>query len=172
MQLLTGKEAVKRVSNLINEKHQVHGYAVDLTAKQIYTLNPTGEVDFGGSEYVPAQRHAVPTHQKHSQDRYQWWMLVHGAYQMEFNETVELADDEIALLEPHERLLRAGAEHPSQFLRGRSDPLATLLSVTCARVQIKQNARVATLRVFRLTGPAAARAPRKTAKPAKKKKRR
>lgn len=166
MQLVSGKEAVERVRNLINPNQQVHAYAVELTAKQIYNLNPTGEVDFGGSEYVPAERHPLPTHQKHSQDRYQWWTLVHGAYQMEFNEILELAENEIALLEPHERLLRAGAEHPALFLRGKLNPLTTLLSVTCARVQIKQNARVSTLRVFRLVG-----APGPAAKPAKKKKR-
>lgn len=167
MQLVSGKEAVERVRNLINAQQQVHAYAVELTAKQLYNLNPTGEVDFGGSEYVAAEQHPVPTHQKHSQDRYQWWSLVHGAYQMEFNEVLELAENEIALLEPHERLLRAGAEHPALFLRGKLNPLTTLLSVTCARVQIKQNARVSTLRVFRL----AAAAPPSGAKPAKKKKR-
>jgi len=170
MQLVTGKEAVQRVRNLVSEKHQVHAYSVELTVKLISSLNPTGEVDFGGSEYVPAQPGHLPTHQKHSQDRYQWWNLVHGAYQVEFNETLELAPDEIALLEPHERLVRAGASHPVQFLRGNIDPVVTLLNVGCARLQIKQNARVATLRVFRLAEPApAATAPKKAAKPAKKK---
>lgn len=167
MQLVSGKEAAQRVRNLINAQHQVHAYAVELTAKQIYSLSPTGEVDFGGSEYVAAERQPVPAHQKHSQDRYQWWSLLHGAYLVEFNEVGELADNEIALLEPHERLLRAGAEHPALFLRGKLNPLTTLLSVTCPRVQIKQNARISTLRLFRLTGAAAA----KPAKPAKKKKR-
>ncbi|MBI2956338.1 MAG: hypothetical protein HYY26_03380 [Acidobacteria bacterium] len=165
MQLVSGKEARQRISNLINEKHQVHAYAVDLTAKQIHRLDPTGNVDFGGSEYVAAEPHPMPTHPKHSQDRYQWWTLPHGAYLVEFNESAELADDQMALLEPHERLLRAGAELPAQYLRGRQNPLSTLLSVTCAQVQIKQNARVATLRLFRLA-PAAA--PAQPAKPAKK----
>lgn len=165
MQLESGKEAVQRVRNLINDKHQVHAYAVELTAKLIYRLNPTGEVDFGGSEYVPAEAHPMPSHQKHSQDRYQWWTLMHGAYRLEFNETLELADDEIAYLEPHWRLLRAGAEHPATFMRGAISPLTTLLSVTSAQVHIKQNARVSTLRVFRLGAAPKA----KPAKPAKKK---
>lgn len=169
MQLVTGKEALARVRNLINPQHQVHAYAIELTAKQLYALNPTGQVDFGGSEYVPAEPHPVPSHQKHSQDRYQWWTLAHGGYQVEFNEVVELAEDEIALLEPHERLLRAGAEHPALFLRGKLDPLATLLSVSCPRLEIKQNARISRLRIFRLTGAAAAPKAAKSAKPAKKK---
>lgn len=173
MELMSGKQAVARVRNLLSEKHQVHAYAVELTAKHIYNMNPTGAVDFGGSEYVPAERRPVPTQQKHSQDPYQWWTLMHGAYLMEFNEILELADNEIALLEPHERLLRAGAEHAVQFLRGKLNPVTTLLSVTSARMQVKQNARVSTLRVFRLSGGAApaAAAARKPAKPTKKKKR-
>src|SRR3990172_11820236 len=166
MQLVSGREAVQRVRNLIKAEQQTHAYAVELTAKQLYSLNPTGAVDFGGSEYVAAEPHPVPTHQKHSQDRYQWWTLGHGAYQVEFNEVIELAEDEMALLEPHERLLRAGAEHPALFLRGKINPLTILLSVSGARLEIKQNARISTLRIFLLC---AARAAPKAAKPAKKK---
>ncbi len=165
MQLVSGKTAVQRVGNILSEKHQVHAFAVDLTARQIFRLDPTGTVDFGGSEYVAAERHPMPTHQKHSQDRYQWWTLPHGAYMVEFNETIELAEDELGLLAPHERLLRAGAEFPPQYLRGPHNPLSSLLNVSCVQVQIKQNARVATLRVFRLSGAAK---PAKAAEPAKK----
>ncbi|MFQ5817574.1 MAG: dCTP deaminase [Terriglobia bacterium] len=167
MQLLPGKRAVQRLKNLVSEKHQVHAYHVDLTACNIYGVNPTGEVDFGGSEYIPAQPAELRTHQKHSQDRYQWWELHHGAYRVEFNEALELADNEIALLETHERLLRAGASHPANFIRGHAAPLHTLLSVSSARIQIKQNARIATLRVFQLAP--AAKPPRAQARPATKK---
>lgn len=170
MQLLPGKLAAQRLKNLVSEKHQVHAYHVDLTARNIYGVNPTGEVDFGGSEYVPAQRQELHSHQKHSQDRYRWWDLPHGAYLVEFNETTELADNEIALLEVHERLLRAGASHPANFMRGHVNPIHTLMSVTSARVQIKQNARIATLRVFQL-GPAPKTAATKS-RPATAKKRR
>ncbi|MFQ5724062.1 MAG: dCTP deaminase [Terriglobia bacterium] len=166
MQLVSGKQAVQRIQNLVSEKHQVHAYAVELSAKQIYGLAPTGQVDFGGSEYVAAERQPVPTHQKHSQDKYQWWTLMHGAYLVEFNETLELAEDEIALLEPHERLLRAGAEHPSLYLRGKQNPLTILLSVSGAKMEVKQNARISTLRVFHLVA-----APKAAKPPAKKKKR-
>lgn len=172
MQLVSGKEAAQRIQKLVSEKHQVHAYAVELSAKQIYGLAPTGQVDFGGSEYVAAERQPVSTHQKHSQDNYQWWTLMHGAYLVEFNETLELAEDEMALLEPHERLLRAGAEHPALYLRGKQNPLTVLLSVASARVELKQNARISTLRVFRLANARIrAGAPHPAKAPAKKKKR-
>ena len=171
MQLLPGKAAVQRLKNLVSEKHQVHAYHVDFTARTIYGLNPTGEVDFGGSEYVPAQRQDLRTHQKHSQDRYQWWELPHGAYLVEFNEALDLADDEIALLEPHERLLRAGASHNANFIRGQTSPVHTLLNVTSARIQIKQNARISTMRVFKLAPATKGATPAKPAKKGKAKRR-
>jgi hypothetical protein len=35
MELVSGKETVQRVHNLVSEKHQVHAYAVELTARHI-----------------------------------------------------------------------------------------------------------------------------------------
>lgn len=172
MELVSGKKAAQRVGNMISPNHQVHAFAVDLTAKQVYILYPTGQVDFGGGEYMAAERHELPSHRRHSQDPYHWWNLVHGAYQVEFNETLELANDEIGVLAPHERLLRAGAQHPAVFLRGRQNPITTVLSVTSARLQLKQNARLSSLRVFRLRGArAGAKAGKKAAASAKKQKR-
>jgi hypothetical protein len=61
-----------------------------------------------------------------------------------------LAADEAALLEPHDRLLRAGASHVAVFLRGHLAPLQTLLYVNALHLEIKQNARISSLLVFRL----------------------
>jgi len=170
MQLRSGKEAAQRMHRFISSKHQVHAYSVDLTARQIYSLGPTGAVDFAGSDYLAADPHAVSAYQKHSQDKYRWWSLLHGAYLVEFNETLELAENEIALLEPHERLLRAGAVHPALYVRGKVDPIATMLSVAGAKIEIKQNARISSLRLFRLAAdPSRPAAPKKAGKKAKKK---
>ncbi len=170
MQLRSGKEAARRMRRFISSKHQVHAYSVDLTARQIYSLGPTGAVDFAGSDYLAADPHAVSAYQKHSQDKYHWWSLLHGAYLVEFNETLDLAENEIALLEPHERLLRAGAVHPALYVRGKVDPLATMLSVAGAKIEIKQNARISTLRLFRLAAaPSRPAAPKKAKKKTKKK---
>ncbi len=170
MQLRSGKETARRMHRFISSKHQVHAYSVDLTARQIYSLGPTGAVDFAGSDYLAADPHAVSAYQKHSQDKYRWWSLLHGAYLVEFNETLELAENEIALLEPHERLLRAGAVHPALYVRGKVDPIATMLSVAGAKIEIKQNARISTLRLFRLAAaPSRPAAPKKAKKKTKKK---
>jgi deoxycytidine triphosphate deaminase len=150
MEPLSGKEAASRVTGMVSAKHQVHGYAVGLTVKNIFALDPTGRVDFGGGEYMPAGRIAVEPLRRNPEDKYQWWELGRGCYFVEFNETLELPPDEMALLEPDERLLRAGASHSSNFLRGRIAPVEVLLQVEALTMLMKQNARVSRLRVFKL----------------------
>lgn len=160
MNLLTGKEAAARARGILQGKYQVHGHSVDLTVKQIYVLDPTGQLDFGGSEYSPAGRIALEAARRHPEDPYAWWDLTRGSYFVEYNESVELAEDEVATVEAHDRLLRSGASHSMVFLRGRAAPLGTLLHVGALSLEIKQNARISRLRLFRLVnqaGPVPAR---------------
>jgi deoxycytidine triphosphate deaminase len=115
---------------------------------------------------------AVAPLRRNPEDKYQWWELGRGCYFVEFNETLELPPDEMALLEPDERLLRAGASHTSNFLRGRIAPVEALLQVEALTMLMKQNARVSRLRVFKLAAAPAvlvtpatkAAAPKKAAK--------
>ncbi len=167
MDLLRGKDGVTRVTGLINAKYQVHGYSVNLTVKSVSVVDPLGQLDFGGSEYVPAGRVGLATRRIRAEDRYEWWELERGCYFVEFNETLELAEDEIALLEPDERLLRAGAVHVPMFLRGRVAPIETLLHVEALRLKVKQNARISRVRIFRFAAPGG-RALRRAGKPKKK----
>ena len=169
MEPLNGKEISARVTGMTSAKHQVHGYSVDLTVKRVYVVDPTGRVDFGGSEYIPAGRIEVAALRRNPEDKYQWWDLGRGAYFMEFNESLDLAMDEMAVLEPDDRLLRAGAMHPALYLRGKASPLEMLLDVNVTRLQMKQNARVSRVRVFRMGGakagvPAATKPAKSTGK--------
>lgn len=150
MELLTGKEILARIQGVLNPKFQVHGTAIDLTVKTIYAVDPVGMVDFGGSEYKPAGRVTIASLRYNREDKYEWWDLSRGCYIVEFNESMQLADDEVGMLEPEERLLRAGASHPSHFVRGRVSPIETLLDVNTLRIQIKQNARISRIRVFKI----------------------
>jgi deoxycytidine triphosphate deaminase len=168
MEPLSGKEAATRVMGMISSKHQVHGYAVGLTVKNIFAVDPTGRVDFGGGEYTPAGRMAVTPLRRTPEDKYLWWELGRGGYFVEFNETLELAPDEMALLEPDERLLRAGVSHASNFLRGRIAPVEALFHVDALTVLVKQNARVSRLRIFKMASGGMVVAPVKLA-PAQKK---
>ena len=174
MEPVPGKEIAPRVTGMISPKHQVHGFTVDLTVKNIASVDPTGRVDFGGSEYTAAGKLPIAAQRRNMEDKYLWWDLGRGSYFIEFNETVELTPDEFGYLEPDDRLIRAGATHAPLYLRGRVAPLETLLTVDAVRLQIKQNARIARVRVFRVGAASAKAAPtaaaKAAAKPARKKK--
>jgi deoxycytidine triphosphate deaminase len=161
MNLRTGKEAAARVQGMLNPKYQVHAHSVDLTAKTLYAVDPTGRVDFGGSEYQPMSRVPLQGRRQNPEDRYPWWTVARGIYIVEFNETLELPEEEIATLEPEPRLLRTGATHPSVFLRGNISPVEILLEVHAVQLEIKQNARISCLRLFRLAESASPKAPSK-----------
>ena len=166
MHPISGKEAAARLTGIISAKFQVHAYSVDLTVAKVYAIDPTGKVDFGGNEYSPAAHTAQVSHRRRPEDNYEWWDLGRGCYTVEFNEGMKLADDEIAVLEPDERLLRAGASHTTSWVRGQAAPLETLLFVGALNVLVKQNARIGRLRVFRFDSGAAHSA---AAKPSAKK---
>ena len=144
------------MTGMISPRYQVHGYSIDLTAKQIYSMDPAGHVDFGGTEYAASARVPVASLRRNREDRYEWWDLSRGAYMLEFNESLALAPNEIAIVEPDERLVRCGAFHGTGFLRGQGERLETLLVVGTLSINIKQNARVSRVRVFRFGAPPAA----------------
>lgn len=159
MEPLSGAEAAARLTGMISPRYQVHGYSIDLTAKQIYSLDPAGQVDFGGTEYSASGRVPVASLRRNREDKYEWWDLSRGAYMVEFNESVALEANEFAILEPDDRLVRCGASHGTAFLRGQGERLETLLIVSTLNIHIKQNARVSRIRVFRFgTAPPAAAA--------------
>jgi deoxycytidine triphosphate deaminase len=151
MQILGGKVSAGRVSGILHPKYQVHGYSVHLTARKIFSIEPNGQIDFGGSEYIAAGRIEIQSQRTRQEDRYQWWELRRGSYFVECNEALDLAENEIALIEPDDRLLRAGAWHVPFYLRGRVESVQLLLAVGTARLRVKENARLARFRLFRIT---------------------
>ncbi len=151
MQLLAGKVAAARTAGILHPKYQVHGYSVHLTARKIFSVDPTGQIDFGGGEYIAAGRMEIAPQHLRLEDRYQWWDLGRGTYFVECNEILDLAEDEVALIEPDDRLLRAGAWHVPFYVRGRVAPVQLLLEVGAVRLRVKENARLTCLRLFRIT---------------------
>jgi hypothetical protein len=148
MRLLTGKEAAEHVAGIIHAKYQVHGFSVHLTVRKIYAADPVGKLDFGGGEYVPAGRVALTPRQLRAEDNYLWWELDRDSYFVECNETISLESDQIALIEPEDRLLRAGGWHVPLFVRGHVDPVELLLTVGVLQLRVKENARIARVRLF------------------------
>ena len=150
MQLLSGKDAATHVAGILHPKYQVHGFSVHLTARKIYAIDPVGKLDFGGGEYAPAGRIEIAPRQLRPEDNYLWWELDRGSYFVECNETLSLAPDQIALIEPEDRLLRAGGWHAPLSVRGHLDPVELLLSVGALQLRVKENARLARVRLFRI----------------------
>ncbi len=173
MELMSGKAAADHISGILHPKYQVHGFAVHLTARKISSIDPIGQIDFGGNEYVAAGKIELTAHALRPEDKYLWWDLSRGSYFVECNETLHLAADEIALIEPEDRLLRAGGMHAPLLVRGHVSPVELLLQVGAPRLLVKENARFARIRLFRIgTGKSAARVSRaKTSRTPKKAKR-
>jgi hypothetical protein len=150
MHLLSGKAAACHISGILYAKYQVHGFSVHLSARKIFALDPTGQVDFGGNEYIAAGRVELATHALRPEDNYLWWELSRGCYFVECNETLNLAPDEIAMIEPEDRLLRAGGWHVPLFLRGHVAPVELLVEVGVEKLRVKENARLSHVRLFRI----------------------
>lgn len=150
MQILSGKDAAEQIAGIIHPKYQVHGFSVHLTVRKICAIDPAGKLDFGGGEYVPAGRVEIAPRQLRPEDNYLWWELDRDTYFVECNETISLASDQIALIEPEDRLLRAGAWHAPLFVRGHVDPVELLLTVGVLQLRVKENARIARVRLFRI----------------------
>jgi hypothetical protein len=166
MELLTGNDAATHIAGIIHPKYQVHGFSVHLTVRKIYAVDPVGKLDFGGGEYVPAGRVAIAPRQLRPEDNYLWWELEKETYFIECNETLSLAPDQIALIEPEDRLLRAGGWHAPLFVRGHVDPVELLLTVGVLQLRVKENARIARVRLFRIGDMIkSARAQRKSSTP-------
>jgi hypothetical protein len=151
MQLLSGKDAANHISGILHPKYQVHGFSVHLTARRIYAIDPVGQLDFGGGEYVPAGRVELAPLPLRPEDNYQWWQLERQSYFVECNETLRLASDQIALIEPEDRLMRAGGWLVPLFVRGHLEPVELTLVVGVTQLRVKENARLARVRVFRIS---------------------
>ncbi len=150
MKLLPGREAAASLNRLIHERTQVHDYSIDLTVKAIFEITECGSVDFGNSEYTLGRRDEIETYKRNPDDKYGWWDLARGCYLMHLNESVALHDDEIALVQSDERLLLCGAYVPSFFFRGPRQLLEALLVVGDQGIEIKENARVASLIIIKV----------------------
>lgn len=150
MQLLSGKDTAEHIAGIIHPKYQVHGFSVHLTARKIYSIDPAGKLDFGGGEFVPAGRVEIEPHQLRPEDNYRWWDLGRESYFVECNEMLSLAPDQIALIEPEDRLLRAGGWHVPLFVRGHLEPVELLLTVGVQLLRVKENARLARVRLFHI----------------------
>lgn len=141
MGLQSGNEVLKRIQDIVHGDTQVQSSRVDLTVNTVFEITGGGALDFGGSEFEPAETERVATEKKHPDDDYGWWHLEPGTYLIEYNETLQPGENPL-LLTPLQRLIQAGASHASQVVTEDEDPVQTLLEVGDGGCHLKENCRV------------------------------
>lgn len=148
MNLLTGEDVETFLNGIIHAKTQVGSLWVDLTVKEIHRLTKRGSLDFGGSEYCPAETVPLKAHRRADDDKYGWWELRHGMYLIHYNESLNLPDNYMAVLSPHPRLTATGSTHSKTNLF-HGDSFNSVLDIPQAGCALKENCRVSRLQVFR-----------------------
>lgn len=141
MDLQSGRSVSRKVNNILHRETQEQNYQFDLTVNTVARLVSPGSLDFGGSEFKPAETETIEPQKRDPDDDYGWWNLDAGTYHIEYNETVQ-PDDHPVLLVPLQRLIQAGATHPTQIVTSKSDPLEMLLNVGNGGCNLKENCRV------------------------------
>ncbi|MFX1505139.1 MAG: dCTP deaminase [Promethearchaeota archaeon] len=144
MRFLKNKNLEESWENLVYPPKQLVGITLDLTVKRIYSLKKQGTLDFGGSEYQPAD--LEPLSPKLEDDpKYGFWTLSAGSYIVEYNENLP-ENENLAFVYPHQRLLHTGCFHASFIIdpSRNSQSIQGLLSVNAQGVRIKENARIST----------------------------
>ncbi len=141
--MMANKNLEEMVGERIYDDVQVHEDRIDLTVSEIFSIEGGGELDFGGSEYVPSELKKLETIKKHEDDDYGWWELEKGTYLMELNEKISGGR---ALLQPMDRLLKTGCFTPTKVVDGReNNNILCLIHVNQHGVNIKENSRIVSL---------------------------
>lgn len=152
MKILSGDAVFETfLDNTLHADTQVEETSVSLTAGAVYEPTGPGHLDFGGSEFQLANRHSVEPIRRDDDDDYGWWSLAEGQYIVEFNETIDLTGGDYALVQPHDHLYWNAVFHPTLLLDEDDSDASLSIPFTVGHngVEIKENARVSSLRVIR-----------------------
>jgi hypothetical protein len=119
-----------------------------LTVHRVGRPASRGALDFGGSEYRPAEVEWIEPVKQSADDTYGWWQLDEGHYLVEFNETLQATERQRFYLQTWEAVVATGTFHPFTLLYGPKEGLRVLISVGPGGLNIKENARFSELGVL------------------------
>ena len=149
MSFLAFDELKKQISNIVYEDTQRHNNHIDLTVGEVHRINGAGSLDFGGSEFKPATTEKLKPEKQKPDDDYGWWKLQQGPYKIIFNEELKLNEGHSALISAHPHAREAGIISDSYTIsEDNSGDFSITVTVSEAGCNIKENARIAELRVF------------------------
>lgn len=148
MRILDADATSRRLGGLVHLDTQRAAAGLDLTVDEVARLTGPGALDFGGSEFQPADLATLDPEPASPDDDYGWWELEAGTYAIRYNEALELDAGQLGVIHPLPRLQRAGASHGSFVVDGVEDPVEALLTVGEAGCRLKENCRVSRLLVM------------------------
>lgn len=150
MILLQSDELPEHIESLIHLETQQHDKHIDLTVDTIFQYHKTGALDFGGSEFEPAEKRTLAPQKRNTGDDYGWWHLSEGTYQAVFNEMLKDFEDTIALLTPHRHARQTGIIANTTVVSDPQEENRLTMNFTVPQIgcNIKENARFATLYLF------------------------
>lgn len=137
MEILSGKETADFLDNIVYLDTQLSEFGIDLTVDNIYKIEGSGEIDFGGDERKDADISEMEPSLRDSDDDYGWWELEPGTYLIEHNE--DLSEEKVCIIQPLQRITRNSTTHPTKL----TTELGKIpLHVGGKGIEIKENSRV------------------------------
>ena len=141
----TADALAQQLDGLVHFDTQRARNGLDVTVDTVFRTTGHGQLDFGGGEFQAVSRERIEPVLDDPEDDYGWWTLEKGAYVVQYNESLTLAEQQQAVVYPLERTLHAGAHHGAFVLDEGRDPLETLLVVSRMGCRLKENCRVSRL---------------------------
>lgn len=138
------------ISQGVYKDTQAEEKSVALTAAEVFKFTSAGELDFGGSEFKPADKEEIKPELRAEGDDYGWWKLIPGGYRMKLNEVPGFSGEAGGIIQPHDHLLEAGGYHPTLWLTAEdsNQEISLPLRVNDPGVKIKENARVSEIMII------------------------
>jgi len=136
-------ERLRQVRSLISRRATEQGRIFHLTLRSVYHpegLGILGCSDLAGGSIDEQQLAYVEPHRDSGAEPY--WDLVNGEYLLQFNETLVLAENELALIRPLDDLMASGGTHPIVCLGELSEAMLMPMLVSQSGIRIHQNARI------------------------------
>jgi hypothetical protein len=137
------EERLQQVRRLISQRGTAQGRISHLSLRAIFypgDLGILGCCDFMTGWVDEQQLVALDT--RPGTGSVPYWELTNGEYLLQFNETLVLADNEMAILRPLDQLLASGATHPIVCLSELSEAMLVPMLVSQPGVRINQHARI------------------------------
>lgn len=142
-------ERLEEVRSLIFHKGFTQGRTCRLTVQAIYSRGGLGIL---GCWNLPSawthEERLFAVEPQRGKGPFSSWDLANGEYLVQFNETLVLTDNELAILRPLDRLMASGATHPILCLDELSRGLLIPLLVSQPGIRIYRNARISAVTIM------------------------